>query len=283
VDHERPSRGVVVAAVLVVLPKRLDEIRAIARVVVDERTQPLLDETSGLGLFPACQKSVDPEFVVCRDPSACLGRLPHPQSPSRLLVGTAEPRGLRCRSPDADRAWSRTKALRHGAVEVAPLVVRVPNGSRDDGRHFVMAACEQRARVQDGSDRTLDGLLESVATDSAADEQHVLWRGQVVAQGGRPRQRAVVVRSGQQVIDQVSPQPQFGFGQSADMGQLHPQYRRSLLEHHQLVLADAVFGVDDREYAQHVVTGLGKGDDTVTVTQRTIGRPRLVQHLVAAP
>jgi len=43
-----------------------------------------------------------------------------------------------------------------------------------------------------------------VATDSAADEQHVLWRGQVVAQGGRPRQRAVVVRSGQQVIDQVN-------------------------------------------------------------------------------
>jgi len=65
--------------------------------------------------------------------------------------------------------------------------------------------------------------------------------------------------------------------------QLHPQYRRPLLEHHQLVLTDAVFGVDDREYAQHVVTRLGKGDDTVTVSQRTIGRPRLVQHLVAAP
>jgi hypothetical protein len=176
VDHERPSCGVVVAAVLVVVPKRLDEIRAIVLVVVDEHTQPLPDETSGLGLFPACQKSVDPEFVVWRDPSACLGRLPHPQSPPRLLVGTPEPRGLRCRSPDADRALSRTEALRHGAVEVVPPVVRAPNGSRDDSRRFVMAACEQRARVEDGSDRTLDGLLESVATSSVgADEQHVLW------------------------------------------------------------------------------------------------------------
>ncbi len=81
----------------------------------------------------------------------------------------------------------------------------------------------------------------------AFDHHHPVRAPQVIVKCLRPGQRALVVRPGQQVMDEITAQPQFRVGDAAQPGQLHREHGRTMLKGNLVGIVRSPVGIYQRD------------------------------------
>src|SRR4051812_35632916 len=89
---------------------------------------------------------------------------------------------------------------------------------------------------------------------------------QIVPDGRRAGERALIVGAGDEVVDQVPVYADFGLDEVALVGEFEGENRRGVLGDEHVVGADRVAGVDEGEYAKHIASGADEGHDALAVT-----------------
>jgi hypothetical protein len=97
---------------------------------------------------------------------------------------------------------------------------------------------------------------------------HLVAAFEVVAQGLGPHDRALLVGAGEELLGEVPPQPELGLGQAPQAGELHGQHGGPVLERHFLGFARLSLRVNEGEHAEHVLPGVGQGQQPSAVPDR---------------
>src|SRR5204862_7334936 len=78
---------------------------------------------------------------------------------------------------------------------------------------------------------------------------------EVVAERVRPFAGTLDVGAGQELLDEITPQPELGFGDAADVRELQREHRRRVFQHDNVVARLRRFGSADGDDSFVVVAG----------------------------
>src|SRR4051794_13484762 len=121
-----------------------------------------------------------------------------------------------------------------------------------------------------------------LSTSTPLDHHDPVPALQVVAQSLGPAERALLVRPGEQFLNQVPSYPQLRLGQTAQPGQLHRQDCRAVLDRDLLLISRRTSRVHQRQHADYVGAGAGDRHQPTALADRAALSERTPQHLLTA-